>query len=133
MERGFTNPQRFYTVTGEIAALNGILVINDPKFAPEKDYNVEVPQIQSLVVELIAQPFSAVISGKIYNIPYGPQLCTPDKHHNLPGNLTADQLKGEIKSRKEAADRFEKIFEEHPSFKTTSLIVYATSKQWSRM
>eukprot|EP00920_Eleutheroschizon_duboscqi_P023143 GHVT01057092.1.p1 GENE.GHVT01057092.1~~GHVT01057092.1.p1 ORF type:complete len:112 (+),score=6.57 GHVT01057092.1:167-502(+) len=108
--------------------LNSIVVINTPNFQAE-DSTSEVPQLKSLVLMWQGNDYRANIDGETYigNFANLPASWRLKGHEDKPNDGTVTQ------SRKEAAERFVEIFEAYPSLNTMSLIVYATSKQWSKM
>eukprot|EP00920_Eleutheroschizon_duboscqi_P017534 GHVT01041852.1.p1 GENE.GHVT01041852.1~~GHVT01041852.1.p1 ORF type:complete len:118 (+),score=3.25 GHVT01041852.1:307-660(+) len=117
-----------------MGGLNDLFVINAPKFE-SKDSTVEVPQLDSLVMTLDNQYYTAMVDGKTFRIPnFTGTKCTLNGHNAPPAlshSGTADNA--EIKLREEAAEQFVEIFKEYPRLNDMSLIVYATSKQLSKM
>eukprot|EP00920_Eleutheroschizon_duboscqi_P017532 GHVT01041848.1.p1 GENE.GHVT01041848.1~~GHVT01041848.1.p1 ORF type:complete len:117 (+),score=5.90 GHVT01041848.1:310-660(+) len=116
-----------------MGALNSILVIKDPIIEPLNDAP-QIPQLDSLVMMWQRQYYMAVIDETSFifqeaSIPN----CPLNGHKDLPVIPDKKAYNAAMELRKEAAERFVEIFEAHPSLNDMSLIVYATSKQWSKM
>eukprot|EP00920_Eleutheroschizon_duboscqi_P017539 GHVT01041861.1.p1 GENE.GHVT01041861.1~~GHVT01041861.1.p1 ORF type:complete len:114 (+),score=0.72 GHVT01041861.1:213-554(+) len=113
-----------------MGGLNGLFVINAPNFV-SKDPTVEAPQLDSLVMTLDLNFYTATVAGKTFRIT-DLTGCTLNGHNVLPARSRTD-YNAVIKSREEAAEQFVEIFKEYPRLNDMSLIVYATSKQLSKM
>eukprot|EP00920_Eleutheroschizon_duboscqi_P043359 GHVT01103085.1.p1 GENE.GHVT01103085.1~~GHVT01103085.1.p1 ORF type:complete len:127 (-),score=14.16 GHVT01103085.1:463-843(-) len=126
MAQASTTP---YKVTGEIMSFYSIFVIDAPIFTggpPDR----EVPQLNSLVMEWDGLKYYRANVGEdtyLFDSSQNMANCPLDPHNDK----TTDE--NEIELRKKAAGRFVDVFKAHPSLNDISLIVYATSKQWSRM
>eukprot|EP00920_Eleutheroschizon_duboscqi_P017528 GHVT01041843.1.p1 GENE.GHVT01041843.1~~GHVT01041843.1.p1 ORF type:complete len:119 (+),score=3.76 GHVT01041843.1:219-575(+) len=118
-----------------MGGLNGLFVINALNFVSTPP-NKEIPQLDSLVMTLDNGYYTAVVDGKTFRIPnFTGTKCTLNEH-NVPlsvRSLGVAPYGVAIKLRKEAAEQFVEIFKEYPRLNDMSLIVYATSKQLSKM
>eukprot|EP00920_Eleutheroschizon_duboscqi_P023145 GHVT01057097.1.p1 GENE.GHVT01057097.1~~GHVT01057097.1.p1 ORF type:complete len:175 (+),score=2.63 GHVT01057097.1:192-716(+) len=124
-----------YKVTGEIAALDSFVVINGPKFKPD-GHGGEPPQLDSLVLIWKDDRYRAEIDGENSAVLGSglPDVCKlEDRKDSKLTHITDAGRVPLLQSLTNDAQQFVDIFESHPSLKYKSLIVYATSKHWSRM